>query len=252
MCWPSAVIFHSSTKAGSIASNLLAALPSASTKICALQLEGLGLSHATAFGCASQLLFKLLPHIRHLIAAELKDLDRQDTFTIGIQIRTGDHALYGDDQGGQILRPEIAKVFSCAEQIESSLPHQLRKERILWLLASDSAKLRAEAMQMYGDKILTRLNSRLGHSFGKSTMSGSFVDADIAAFQEAVAEHYLLSAADIHIVSAGSSYGRTAAFQALNPDGFLFTLALDDNSSKCKFGSDHSTLALAGYHFAGI
>ena len=251
MCWPSAVIFYGSAKARDAAFYPLAVLPSALTKICALQLEGLGLSHATAFGCASQFLFELLPRIRHHIAAELKDLDRQDMLTIGIQIRTGDHALYGNDQDGQILRPEIAKFFSCAEQIESSLPHQLRKERILWLLASDSAKLRAESVQMYGDK-LTRLNSRLGHSFGKSTLSRHFVDADIAAFQEAVAEHYLLSAADIHIISVGSSYGRTAAFQALNLDGFLFTLALDDNSSKCKFGFDHTTLAVAGYHFAGI
>ena len=78
------------------------------------------------------------------------------------------------------------------------------------------------------------------------------MDADIETFQNAAAEHYLLSAADIHIVSAGSSYGRTAAFQALKTDGFLFTLALDGISSKCNFGSDHTTLAVAGYHFAGI
>ena len=222
------------------------------TKICALQLEGLGIMYATAFGCAMKFLFEPLPHIVQHVAAELRDLDRPDTYTIGIQIRMGDRALFGDDRDGEILRPEVAKFFSCAEQIEASLPHQLKKETVLWLLASDSAKLRAEAMKMYGKKLLTRLNARLGHSFGKSTFSKEFADADIEAFQNAVAEHYLLSFADVHIVSADSSYGRTAAFQALNPDGFLFTLALDGKPSKCKIGSDHTNLAEAGNHHAGI
>jgi hypothetical protein len=160
--------------------------------------------------------------------------------------------LYGDDCEGELLRPEVAKFFFCAQQIESSLPHQLKKERVPWLLASDSAKLHAEVIQMYGKRILARLNVRLGHSFGKSTFSRDFADADIGAFQHAVAEQYLLSFADVHIISADSSYGHTAAFQALNGDGFLFTLALDRNPAQCMIDSDHTALAKAGHHSARI
>ena len=172
-----------------------------------LQLEGLGLTYATAFGCVLEYLFKPRPDVLGIIASETRRIRDPNTFTIGIQIRMGDHVLSGGDSLVNVSSPEIAQFFTCAQQIQDSLPRVLRRHRVVWLLVSDSASLREAAAIEFGPKVLTKLEVNPGHSFIRSANDSEagqdFSERDKEAFKIAAAEQYLLSMADAHIISWG-------------------------------------------------
>ena len=221
-----------------------------------VQLERLGLTYATAFGCSIEFLFRLLPQTLEQVVPEIRRIREPNTFTIGIQIRMGDHVLSGSDKDVNMSQPEIAQYFSCAQQIQDSLPRALRRHRVLWLLVTDSAALRYAAAVEYGQKLLTKLDANLGHSFLQSSdakeAGQQFSDRDVEAFRTAAAEHYLLGMADAHVITWDSSYGRTAAFRALNPEGWLFELSLKRSLASCRLGVDHTPLDVTSQHYAGI
>ena len=221
-----------------------------------LQLEGLGLTYATAFGCSIEFLFRLLPQTLEQVVPEMRKVKEPNTFTIGIQIRMGDHVLSGSDRAVNVSQPEIAQYFSCAQQIQDSLPRALRHHRVLWLLVTDSAALRETAAVEFGHKLLTKLDANLGHSFLQSSdekePGQEFSERDMEAFRTAAAEQYLLGMVDAHVITWDSSFGRTAAFRALNPEGWLFELSLKRSSASCRLGIDHTPLEVTSRHYAGI
>ena len=216
-----------------------------------VQLESLGLTRTNAFGCAMEYLFRPKQHILESIAAEAKIVQDPRTFTIAIQIRLGDHVFYGPKSlsDPDIHHPDIAKFFACAEQLERTLPSVLQKHQVIWLLASDSVMLRQAAVHKYGQKLVTRLE-HVGHSAKTHSQGAKFSFKDLESLKSAVAENWLLGQADAHIISAESSFGRTAAFRARNPEGWLFTLSKGE-TALCGAGS-HSTFGDAGQHYAGI
>ena len=221
-----------------------------------LQLEKFGLTYATAFGCSMEFLFRPLPQVLELIVPEMRRIREPDTFTIGIQIRMGDRVFSGQDTSVSISQPEIAQYFSCAQQIQDSLPRALRRQRVAWLLVTDSASLREAAAREFGQKLLTKLDVNLGHSFIQTSddkePGQSFSERDMEAFRIAAAEQYLLGMADVHVITWDSSFGRTAAFRALNPEGWLFELSLKRSSASCRLGVDHTPLEVTSQHYAGI
>ena len=221
-----------------------------------LQLEELGLTYATAFGCIIEFLFRPLPQTLERILPEMRRVREPNTFTIGIQIRMGDHVLSGVDTTVNVSQPEIAQYFSCAQQIQDSLPRVLRHHRVVWLLVTDSASLRKAAAVKFGQKLLTKLDVNLGHSFIQSSdekkPGQEYLTRDVEAFRTAAAEQYLLGMADTHVISWDSSFGRTAAFRAMNPEGWLFELSLRQPPASCRLGIDHTSLEVASRHYAGV
>ena len=202
-------------------------------------------------------LFRPLPQVLELIIPEMRRLREPDTFTIGIQIRMGDHVLTGGDGTVSVSQPEVAQYFSCAQQIQDSMPRALRRQRVVWLLVTDSASLREAAVREFGQKLLTKLDVILGHSFIQSSDDDKepgqeFSQKDMGAFRTAAAEQYLLGMADVHVITWDSSFGRTAAFRALNPEGWLFELSLKRSSASCRLGIDHTPLEVTSQHYAGI
>ena len=221
-----------------------------------VQLDKMGLTYATAFGCSMKFLFGPRPDMLENILPELRRIKEPNTLTIGIQIRMGDQVFSGGDTLVNVSKPEIAQFFSCAQQIEDSLPQALWHHRVLWLLVSDSASLREAAVLEYGHKLITKLDVRLGHSFIQSADEKEpgqvFSKRDKKAFRLAAAEQYLLGMADAHIISWDSSYGRIAAFMAMNAEGWLFELSFKHPQSSCRLGIDHAALEVTSRHYAGI
>ena len=221
-----------------------------------MQLEGLGLTYATAFGCSIEYLFQPLPQTLEQVVPEMRKIKEPNTFTIGIQIRMGDDVLLDANRYVNISQPQVAQYFSCAQQIQDTLPRALQRHRVQWLLVTDSASLREAAVEMFGQKLLTKLDVSLGHSFIQSkhekAPGQSFLDVDEEAFQTAAAEQFLLGMADAHVISWDSSFGRTAAFRAMNPEGWLFDLSLKNPFTSCKLGIDHTRFEVTSRHYAGI
>ena len=202
-------------------------------------------------------LFRPLPEILGMITKDIQRLRDPATFSIGIQIRLGDEVFSGTSTDMDLSRPEIAQYFLCAEQIEESLPRVLKEHRILWLLISDSIRLREAAYAMYGHKVLTRLDMRVGHSSVKDSKhvdtAGKIIsDEHVEAFRVAIAENILLSMANVHVITRESGFGRTAAFTSLNPDGWLFDLSNKASSPRCRLGIDHTPLNESSSYHAGI
>ena len=98
---------------------------------------------------------------------EIRRIREANTFTIGIQM--GNHVLSGSDRAVNVSQPEIAQYFSCAQQIQDSLPRALQRHRVVWLLVTDSAALRQAAATEFGQRLLTKLDANLGHSFLQSS-----------------------------------------------------------------------------------
>ena len=221
-----------------------------------MQLEKLGLTYATAFGCSIEFLFRPLPQMLELIVPEMRRMREPAAFTIGIQIRVGDQLLLTGDDHVDVAQPEIAQFFSCAQQIESSLPRALRHHKVTWLLVSDSASLRKAAAVKFGQKLMTMLDVIPGHSFFHSSDEKSpgqdFSDRDKEAFSFAAAEQYLLSMADAHVITTDSGFGRVAAFMAMTMEGLFFELSLKQTQASCRVGIDHTPLELTAGRHAGI
>lgn len=221
-----------------------------------LQLERLGLTYATAFGCSIEYLFRPLPQTVEQVVSEMRQMREPNTFTIGIQIRMGDRVLFDAKRNVNITLPEVAQYFTCAQQIQDTLPRALRQHRVMWLLVTDSASLREAAAVKFGQRILTKLDVSLGHSFIRSSDEEApgqqFSQSEKETFRIAAAEQYLLGMADAHVISWDSSFGRTAAFRAMNSEGWLFDLSLKNPFTSCKLGVDHTPLEVTSRHYAGI
>ena len=226
--------------------------------ICAVhvQLKELGLTYITAFGCSMNFLFQPLSPVSQRIDLEMRRMREPNTFTIGIQIRMGDHVLSGGDSPIDLSQPKLAQFFSCAQQIEESLPRLLKNHKVIWLLVSDSTKVREAAIAEYGEKVMTKLDLKLGHSFLRSDDEKEpgqrFSNSNREAFLAAAAEHYLLGMADAHVISWDSSFGRTAAFRAMNPEGWLFELSSKHPLAECRLGMHHTPFQESSRHYAGV
>ena len=127
---------------------------------------------------------------------------------IAIQIRVGDDVFTLDDYHVQ----NFSHFFSCAAEIEK---HRRRPwhTRVIWYLTSDSLSVRREAKQLYGEKLLTNTRSQALHtecaSYNKSVCSRGVLKE---AFQSAVADIYLMTKAQYHVVSCGSGFGNYGAW----------------------------------------
>lgn len=170
------------------------------------QLYRMGLRPETAFGCAVDFLFAPAVAVRKYFVKEF-ELMSSSFFKIGIQIRLGDGYLAGgaDTKYAEASLSDVRHFFDCAQFLEDSFKQQ--DQGTIWLLMSDSLKVRTQAKAIFGKQLSTKLDPP-GHS--KHT-SGS---QQIQAMIYAAGEHWLFGMADYHVISNLNSFGKSAALRS--------------------------------------
>lgn len=201
------------------------------------KLASMGLLPYTAFGCMVHYLFTPRPEIFVPVLPQLHSLihhsyprsvasgnDKVASLRIGIHIRTGDKHLMSYDHAA----PGIASFhhhFDCATQIET-FARVSPDQPVVWYLLTDSPQLRKEAVEKYGDKILTSLTSRIEHSAKEASVCTHDCQVSNTGFQTAAAEWYLFGLCEYFVISEWSGYGRSAAFRSLRNDS-IYTIRND-------------------------
>jgi hypothetical protein len=188
---------------------------------------------------------------------------------ISIQLRAGDHLfLNNSSENTHFFNVESAaraltsysRFFDCAAEIEQWVldDHPGKYHSVVWYLTTESKAVRHAARVLYGDKIITSLESTLEHSskehfschsstpaetpgLDNSNSSESSVllypDGQVVVnydakkkgrrptceisqegFQTAAAEWWMIGLADYHVITMHSGYGRTGAFRTLNKE----------------------------------
>lgn len=203
----------------------------------------LGLSTAGAFGCAVSFLFRPLPEVYRAAAPEFaRVLNARDAgdVIVAIHIRAG--ASYDASFRGALSAPAMhvlyyAGFWACAEQIGAELLSARggsaeAPRRIFWVLATDLAELRNEAVAVFGaERIITRVDLRPSHS--RHNSGGAH---RASALRDSVSEYWLLSLADAFVLSSWSGFGRQASVLRNQVLGERPTFILDATKSSSAQG----------------
>jgi hypothetical protein len=204
------------------------------------QLNEMGITPHTAFGCLVEFLispkpFIFLPVIEQLqtihsltasylsssSATETSSSDNQtknSTLVISIQIRTGDEFLVNQPQSShQLDISQYVAYFHCAKQIEDFVLASKEKDpltnqqysNVKWYLVTDSLPLRKLAVDKYGsDKIVTNTRTKIEHSSKESSVcqgqeksDTSNCEVSLEGFANAAAEWWLMSYSRYHVIT---------------------------------------------------
>eukprot|EP00775_Hariotina_reticulata_P008064 gene8064-8259_t len=135
-------------------------------------------------------------------------LQEPGVLSIGIQIRTGDHNMWGApniEQGKGMLQ-QYKSFFTCAEGVEAT--YAAAGQKVIWYLNSDSLSLRQAAQQEYGTKLLTDTVTQTRHADCRGC-NAAWADA---AMQDAVGAMLTFSMVNYHIITVYSGFGRVPAW----------------------------------------
>lgn len=78
-------------------------------------------------------------------------------------------------------------------------------QEVRWYLLTDSVKLRRQAKERYGDKLVTKTDANVAHT---RKNRGKRERADVVrSFQTAAAEMFMLGLTDYQIITTHSGYG---------------------------------------------
>ena len=166
-----------------------------------------GLTPETCFGCIMHFLF--LP--RHNIcnsgcrASELQlhNAGKEGTLRIGIHVRLGD-SVFRDDSSTSL--DNASAFFECAFELVS----QYKPARHLFFLISDSLQLRVLAKLKYKDVLVTDTSTKSLHV--DCLHNPDMCRASNEAMQGAVANLFLMSMCDLHILTQGSGFSNMGAW----------------------------------------
>eukprot|EP00906_Rhabdomonas_costata_P020408 RCo029699 len=173
------------------------------------ELRSLGLRAESMARCAFMFLFTPNAGTRRIALPFLSAVTDPTALRIGIQLRTGDNVfIHRDDHRVMVY----AHFFDCAAQIEQDR-RKPEHTKVIWYLASDSLSVRREAKNKYGEKLITNTHSPTVHT-ECVTHNASTCDRSVVrkAFQTAVAELYLLSRTQYHVLTHIGGFGQLAAW----------------------------------------
>jgi len=190
-------------------------------------LEALGLTPETAFGCAMHFLFaprmetvaimnetwqEIWPYVtkpkRKLLhhGPQLSNVHNATELLIGIQIRYGDWAFDNNDPRCQLAfhQDQFTKdIFRCAQSLSDSLTVPTK-----FVLITDCAFVRHSAKEHYGDRLITYLPRENEINHVEKNLSAETI-------RLAVSEMWLLGMTDYQIITRDSSFGRAGAFLSI-------------------------------------
>jgi len=190
-------------------------------------LEAMGLTPETAFGCAMHFLFtprletlaiaketwqeiwpyvserkrKLVPH-----SADFDNSKYATELLIGVQVRLGDFVFKSNSARCKTAFDQDAftrSIFKCADYLSDSINVPTK-----FLLITDCVDIRWAAKEYYGDRLITYLSgdTEVGHV--ERTRS-------LETLRLATSELWLFSMTDYQIITRDSSFGRVGAFLSL-------------------------------------
>lgn len=165
-----------------------------------------GLRPEDAFGCALDYLFVPSSAVRTYFAREFNVMT-SSLLKVGIQARFGDSNLRGGNEGAyaEASLPSVQHFFDCAQHLLAM--YQQPEQGGIMLLVSDSLDVRLQASEVYGERLMTKLDEP-GHT--QLTRGNHQRQAMI----HAAGEHWLFGMADYHIISSIGNFGKSAALRS--------------------------------------
>ena len=175
-------------------------------------LYSLGLKPETALGCVAKYLFRLnaatcTDRVQQMEKMLIED-GKNNFLRIGIQVRVGDAVF----EKGLTVPLEYAQAhFECAEEIART--RATPGQSIRYFFISDSLELRKAAKEFYKEKLITNLEDEPMH-VNCYLHNPAKCDKTHVGFRNAVADMYLFSLNDFHVVSKTSGFGALGAWMS--------------------------------------
>ena len=179
-----------------------------------------GLAADTTFGCMLHALFRPSEHVVARFAPLVTDMLSGAFVFIGIHIRVGDQMM---KQGAGA--ESFGAWFDAAAELERKVSSAAAAagKTVRWLLVSDNAALRADALTRYRGKLVVpdvtpvHVSKRDVQKIYGSENEGSVAEgtSPSTATLEGVGEWWLLSQCDYFVINVVSAFGRTAAAYSL-------------------------------------
>ena len=169
-----------------------------------------GSQRYAVIGCAYDFLFNESPLLQNALENTRKALPSNNAFIIGIHIRLGDKQFGRENT--RISESEFPKFFSCAKKVERELYNLDGKtagvipRKVRWFLAADSVLVKDYARKHFAEKVIT--------SEYKPEHLDIFKKGEKPPSDEGMLgvlhDHFMLAECDFLVLSAGSSFARTA------------------------------------------
>lgn len=213
------------------------------------QLNEMGLTKTNSFRCILDYLFRPTSGARRFINAYKEFFQMDSVLSIGLQIRTDDHAMAHPEDDTNTF--EMWDYFlTCANDLRNA-KRQPHHKRVVYFLLTDSNRLRQEFVSMNSNQTLRDRYIQddqtsmvvtglpIEHIEAKTVKTKfdaniTALDSDyerlLAGVNSAVIDNWLLSYTDYRLISR-QGFGKMAAFHAMDPRS---TISLPRVSQKKK------------------
>ncbi|CAF2048439.1 unnamed protein product [Rotaria magnacalcarata] len=191
-------------------------------------------------------------------------------YPIGIQVRTGDTNIRGDNPkswfkfvtGKKSLLPSFEYFFACARDIVDGNQTFLTniKQVSIAFLISDTTRLRRAALlrwKLPSSCIQSFGNTCRNHEHGLPVIANSnpvlhvaYTSEQLLALRMAIFDIFLFSLCEQHVISAESGFGSIGVFAALKQRNIYSLSTL--NKRSCRGRNQHISLVASSYQWSGI
>ncbi|ORY58335.1 hypothetical protein BCR35DRAFT_247179, partial [Leucosporidium creatinivorum] len=175
------------------------------------KLADLDMRMSTAYSCLLNQLLRPKPTSLDFITNYTSVFSLPSTFSVGIQIRTGDESLVSGDTDLMNTVERHSQFFECAEQVAST--YAIPSQKIVYYLVSDSAHLREDALRAFpdGKVVLSGFHPQHLELALTDTEEGMDLDgirASLDGMMETIAENWIFAGTDFQLLTWQSGFGK--------------------------------------------
>jgi len=178
-------------------------------------LGSMGFSPESAFACSFFFLFRPRREICSSscmeIARRMRSAGDKGILRVGVHVRLGDHVFTKDS-----VQPEIALAhLDCANQLLRM--HAADTHHLVYFI-SDSLAVRRFAASVFNGTLITDTSDGVGHTDCRNkhnTLDSCSESGVVGVTRRALAELYLFSMTDFHIITPDSGFGAVGAAMSL-------------------------------------
>ncbi|GAA5988297.1 hypothetical protein JCM11641_006654 [Rhodosporidiobolus odoratus] len=170
-------------------------------------LDRLGLKLESAYSCLLNYLLRPKPAVLAFIAQYTSMFALPEYFVVGLQVRTGDNAMWASRKDAINTVSYHSQYFRCAAQVAAT--YAAPSQKVLYYLITDSHALEQDALAMYPDQVVVtglkqaHIEIKTDHSEGMKAVKRA---AD--GFMRTVAESWIFAATDFQILTYRSGFGK--------------------------------------------